>query len=66
VTQTPVRKFAVLVHADVIGSTAVVQKNETLTRERIHDTFQRFSVTINKWGGLEAAVTKVTINETGQ
>ncbi len=51
-TQTPVRKLAVLVHADVIGSTALVQKDETLAHERIQDTFRRFSSTINKLGGI--------------
>ena len=51
-TQSPVRKLAVLVHADVIGSTALVQKNETLAHERVQDTFRRFSATINKLGGI--------------
>jgi class 3 adenylate cyclase len=52
VTQSPVRKLAVLVHADVIGSTALVQKNETLAHERVQDTFRRFSATINRLGGI--------------
>jgi class 3 adenylate cyclase len=43
VTETPVRKLVVLLHADVVGSTALVQKNETLAHERIQGTFRRFS-----------------------
>ena len=45
------RKLAVLLHADVVGSTELVQKNETLAHERIQSTFRRFSETINKYGG---------------
>jgi len=52
VTQTPVRKLAVLLHADVVGSTSLVQKNETLAHERIQDTFRRFSGTISNHGGI--------------
>jgi len=52
VTQTPIRKLAALLHADVIGSTSLVQKNETLAHERIQDTFRRFSKTISHHGGI--------------
>jgi len=52
VTQTPVRKLAVLLHADVVGSTSLVQKNETLAHECIQDTFRRFSETIISRGGI--------------
>jgi adenylate cyclase len=52
VTQTPVRKLAVLLHADVIGSTTLVQINETLAHERIQDTFRRFSQTISSYDGI--------------
>ena len=51
-TQTPARKLAVLLHADVDGSTLLVQKNETLAHERIQDTFRRFSQIINSHGGV--------------
>ena len=51
-TQTPVRKLAVLLHADVVGSTSLVQKNETLAHECIQDTFRRFSETIISRGGI--------------
>jgi TolB-like protein len=46
------RKLAVLLHADVDGSTLLVQKNETLAHERIRDTFRRFSQIINSHGGI--------------
>jgi len=45
------RKLAVILHADVVGSTSLVQKNETLAHERIRDTFHRFSETIKAYGG---------------
>jgi len=35
------RKLAVILHADVVGSTKLVQQNETLAHERIQDAFQR-------------------------
>ena len=45
------RKLAVLLHADVVGSTALVQANETLAHQRIQDAFRRFSETIISHGG---------------
>jgi TolB-like protein/class 3 adenylate cyclase len=52
VTAEPTRKLAVLLHADVIGSTALVQLNETVAHERIRDAFQRFSETITVHNGI--------------
>jgi adenylate cyclase len=52
VTQTPVRKLAVLLHADIAGSTSLVQKNETLAHERIQDTFRQISETISRHSGI--------------
>jgi len=46
------RKLAVILHADVVGSTTLVQLNETLAHERIQASFQRFSETIKKHGGI--------------
>ena len=43
--------LAVILHADVAGSTALVQQDKQLTHERILDTFQRFSNTIEKYQG---------------
>ena len=46
------RKLAVILHADVVGSTAHVQQNETLAHERIHAVFNRFSEVIKSYGGV--------------
>ena len=45
------RKLAVLLHADVVGSTALVQVDESLAHQRIRDTFRRLSETIASHGG---------------
>ena len=45
------RKFAVILHADIVGSTKLVQKNETLAHERIQDAFLSFSENIEKYQG---------------
>ena len=45
------RKLAIILHADVMGSTALVQRDETLAHERIRDAFRRFSETIRAYGG---------------
>ena len=52
VTQTYQRKLAVLLHADVVGSTSLVQINETLAHERIQSLFRQFSETISKHDGI--------------
>jgi adenylate cyclase len=44
-------KLAVILHADIAGSTALVQQDEHLAHERIQDTFRRFSETIQKYQG---------------
>jgi TolB-like protein/class 3 adenylate cyclase len=46
------RKLAVILHADVVGSTSLVQKNETLAHERIQAAFHQFTETINSYGGI--------------
>ena len=46
------RKLAVILHADVVGSTALVQQDETLAHERIQAAFARLSETIENYGGL--------------
>lgn len=45
------RQLAVIVHADVVGSTTLVQRDETLAHKRIRDAFERFSETIHAYGG---------------
>ena len=44
-------KLAVILHADVAGSTAMVQQDEQLAHERIQGAFRRFSETIEKYHG---------------
>ncbi len=44
-------KLAVILHADVAGSTALVQHDEILAHERIQDAFGRFSEAIEKYQG---------------
>ena len=46
------RKLAVILHADVVGSTSLVQKNETLAHKRIQSVFNNFSKTITSYSGL--------------
>jgi len=46
------RKLAVILHADVVGSTSLVQQNEALTHERIRGAFNRFSEIINSYTGI--------------
>lgn len=50
--EEPTRKLAVLLHADVIGSTALVQLNETVAHGRIRDAFQHFSEIITAHNGI--------------
>jgi len=44
-------KLAVILHADVAGSTALVQQDKQLAHERIQDSFRRFGDTIEKYRG---------------
>ncbi len=46
------RKLAVIPHADVADSTALVQHDETLAHPRIQDSFRRFSETIEAYSGV--------------
>ena len=44
-------KLAVILHADVVGSTELVQRDEHRAHARIQDTFQRFGKTIARYHG---------------
>ncbi len=44
-------KLAVILHADVVGSTVLVQQNEQTAHARIQDSFQRFGKTISNYHG---------------
>ena len=46
------RKLAVILHADVVGSTSLVQQNETLAHQRIQAVFNNLSKTISSYGGI--------------
>ena len=46
------RKLAVILHADVAGSTALVQKNEVIAHERIQRSFRELSEIIVSYGGI--------------
>ena len=48
----PSRKLAVLLHADVVGSTKFVRMNETLAHDRMQDAFRRFFKTIDSYAGV--------------
>ena len=46
------RQLAVILHADVVGSTSLVQRDEALAHKRIRATFNNFSKTIGAFGGV--------------
>ncbi len=52
VTDRPLHKLAVILHADVVGSTVLVQYDETVAHQRIQDSFRPFSETIEAYGGV--------------
>ena len=43
--------LAVILHADVVGSTALVHKDEQVAHERIQAAFRRFSRSVEAYGG---------------
>lgn len=45
-------QLAVLLHADVVGSTALARQNEGLAHQRIVSVFRRLSETISSYDGL--------------
>lgn len=47
----PPSRFAFLMHADVVGSTALVQRDERLAHEHIQAAFRRLSQCIRDYGG---------------
>jgi adenylate cyclase len=49
---SPSRKLAVILHADVVGSTTLVQINETIAHQKIRDVFRRFANRIEAYGGI--------------
>jgi len=45
-------KLAVILHADVAGSTELVRRNERLAHERIQSTFRTLSESVRSYGGF--------------
>jgi len=45
-------KLAVILHADVVGSTALVHKDERVAHERMQEVFRCFSETISAYAGI--------------
>lgn len=45
-------KLAVILHADIVGSTALVHEDERVAHERMQETFRRFSETISAYAGI--------------
>jgi adenylate cyclase len=46
------RKLAVILHADIVASTTLVQRDETLAHQRMQDAFHHFAETIVAYGGI--------------
>ena len=44
-------KLAVILHADIVGSTTLVQLDEQKAHRRIRDSFQRFARVIESYRG---------------
>ncbi len=44
-------KLAVFLHADVVGSTSLVQLNESLAHDRITDAFKKLTRIVELYGG---------------
>lgn len=51
-TSAPIRKLAVLIHADVAGSTALVQLNQALAHQRIQSCFKGLAEAVADYGGI--------------
>jgi len=49
---TPSRKLAVILHADVVASTSLVQQDESLAHARIQAAFQRLANATEAYGGI--------------
>ncbi len=50
--QRPSSKLAVILHADVVGSTGLVQRDEAKAHERIQNAFRHFSEIIEAYKGI--------------
>jgi len=50
--ESPSRTLAAILHADVVGSTILVQRDESLAHTRIQDAFRRLSSIIETYHGV--------------
>ena len=48
----PSRQLAIILHADIVGSTALVQVDESVAHYRMQGVFKRFSKIIQQYGGI--------------
>ena len=46
------RKLAVILHADIVGSTSLVHRDETLAHQRMRDAFRQFTGVIEQYAGI--------------
>lgn len=51
-TGAVVSNLAVILHADVIGSTALVQSNEVIAHTKIQSAFRELSAQVEQYGGI--------------
>ena len=51
-TSNLARKLAVILHADIVASTTLVQRNETLAHQRMQEVFHKFAEVITAYGGI--------------
>ncbi len=49
-------RLAVILHADVVGSTALVRRDEELAHRRITATLRRLAATVSRYGGVAREV----------
>ncbi len=50
--ETPLRKLAVILHADVVGSTSLVHADERIVHEQVQAAFRRFLEVVDTYGGI--------------
>ena len=50
------RRLTVILHADVAGSTVLVQQHESIAHSRMQDAFRRFATTIETYGGVSREI----------
>ena len=50
--QPPTRQLAIILHADIIGSTTLVQIDESIAHQRMQSAFRDFSKIISQYAGI--------------